>query len=431
MRTPADPSTPGAKFLPGTDGPSARADDIPAVEPPPVSAALRRLGPRTLGHETNLARAPLWDARARPVQLSLVAPTVLYGQQFRQVAGARLTVTDQRLFAELTTRFVRDDCPETRRVPFSLGEAARLLGHESLGGKQRQIVKQSLARMRSVTVESALRSPDGHETVIGWGLIDRYLTTTRGGGRGSAKLSEEVAALLRAGSVTYLHAPTWDAIAAADEIAGRLWAFLEAENLGSGWRYQLFAAAPDGIAEDRNMPAIAELLRLDWAQRKKVAWRVKQACAVICDIDPRYRLELIKSKAVGMWRLDAARQRREAAAGSRRRAARLPDIVLAAWRRRYRAHLPSRKQLDVLADVIARHDSDWVAATLSEAEDDAFSHLLACDRAVVGHRLREADERERRHAAEKRANAEEIASIRAMLAHLRDPAEATPPPAGE
>ncbi len=45
-------------------------------------------------------------------------------------------------------------------------------------------------------MESAIREPDGHETVAGWGLVDRYLTTTRGGGIGSFTLSEEVARLL-------------------------------------------------------------------------------------------------------------------------------------------------------------------------------------------------------------------------------------------
>src|SRR5438105_1616027 len=49
-----------------------------------VTQRLREKGVRTLGHETNLARAPLWSARDRPVQLSLIAPTVLYGHQFRQ-----------------------------------------------------------------------------------------------------------------------------------------------------------------------------------------------------------------------------------------------------------------------------------------------------------------------------------------------------------
>jgi len=77
-----------------------------------------------------------------------------------------------------------------------------------------------------------------------------------GPGRGWAMLSEEVANLLRQGSITYLHAPTWDAIAAQDEIAGRLWSFLEAEQLAQGHRYQLFAAPLNGIAEERNMPAI-------------------------------------------------------------------------------------------------------------------------------------------------------------------------------
>ena len=53
---------------------------------PPAAAALRAKGPHTLGHETNLARAPAWDARRRPVQLDLMTPSVLYGRRFHQVA---------------------------------------------------------------------------------------------------------------------------------------------------------------------------------------------------------------------------------------------------------------------------------------------------------------------------------------------------------
>ncbi len=40
--------------------------------------------------------------------MELIAPTVLYGRQLRQVAGHALTVADQRLYAELTTRYIRE-----------------------------------------------------------------------------------------------------------------------------------------------------------------------------------------------------------------------------------------------------------------------------------------------------------------------------------
>lgn len=66
-----------------------------------VTGAAWRLG-------TELPRVPLWDIRVRPIQMELIAPTVLYGRQLRQVAGHALTVADQRLYAELTTRYIRE-----------------------------------------------------------------------------------------------------------------------------------------------------------------------------------------------------------------------------------------------------------------------------------------------------------------------------------
>lgn len=52
-----------------------------ALPAPSPSNLLTTKGALTLGHETNLACAPLWDVRARPIQLELMAPSVLYGRQ--------------------------------------------------------------------------------------------------------------------------------------------------------------------------------------------------------------------------------------------------------------------------------------------------------------------------------------------------------------
>ena len=192
---------------------------------PAITKVLLSKGRKTIGHETNLSRSPLWNARQRPAPDSTIFSPMLYGHAFRQVEGHPLTTTDQRLFAYLTTAFVRAGCPADRRVPFSLGDAALTLGHADLGGKQRALVRGSLARLRSVTIESAVRHPDGHETVLGWGLIDSYLVTTGGLGTGWIVLGEPISRLLAEGSVTFLHAPTWEAICAQDELAGRLLEF--------------------------------------------------------------------------------------------------------------------------------------------------------------------------------------------------------------
>ena len=387
--------------------------------PPAVTARLQATGPATLGHETNLARVPLWDVRARPLQLSLIAPTVLYGRQFRQVAGAALTVADQRLYAELTTRYIREGCPANRRVAFSLGEAARALGHASLGGETRRLVRQSLVRLKGVTIESALRDPDGHEELMGWGLLDWYRTTTRGGGRGWAALSEQIAYLIRRGSVTYLHAPTWDAIAGRDEIAGRLWSFLEAESLVTIRRYQLFASPPGTVAEERNLPAISELLRLDWAKRAEVAKRVRRALAVIADTDPRYQVALVKGKQLGMWRLEAARSGylRSGPGGP------LPAAVLAGWRVVYGARRPSKKQIAVLAELIERRGSAWVTGRLSAGYPDPLGALMALDQAQRRSDNEAIIARERSRDEERRADDTGFQRLGDLLQQLQSPRE--------
>jgi hypothetical protein len=348
---------------------------IPPPEPPEVTQRLREKGRETLGHETNLARAPVIGGRS--VQLELKVPTVLYGRQFRQVSGQALTAADQRLYAELTTKYVLAGCPENHRVAFSLGEAARLLGHATLGGETRRLVRSSLLRLKAITIESALRDPAGGEDVMGWGLLDWYRTTTRGGGMGSVAISEQIAFLLQRGSITYLNAPTWDAISAQDQIAGRLWTFFEAENLMTMRRYQLFAAPPGSIAEERNMPAIAELLRLDWGARAPVAFRVRRALAVIARTDTRYQLQLIRGRKAGMWRVEAVRTKY---IGGRPKDV-LPPGVMAAWRGAYAKRRPSKKQVGVLREIIEQRGSLWVAARLSEEYPDPFRALMELDQA--------------------------------------------------
>ena len=44
------------------------------------------------------------------------------------------------------------------------------------------------------------------------------------------------------------------------------------------------------------MPAIADLLLLDWPQRRQIAARIRKACIVVSRLDPRYDLEVLKSR---------------------------------------------------------------------------------------------------------------------------------------
>ncbi len=286
------------------------------VGPTQVSAVTTRLrtkGQDTIAHETNLARAPVWNSRAPARSDQLVTLSMLYGQPFQQKGGQPLTAADQRWFAELTNRWVREGCPASLRVAFSLREAAALLGYSGGGGRQLQMVSSSLVRLRSATFVSVLRRPDGGEKRTTWGLIDlaQAIEPRTGPGRGWAELNRQMAALLQEGSVTYLHAPTWDKLRERDELAARLWVFLEAERLPAEahcWRYPFFANSTESEASE--LPAIAQLLGLQgWTMRYRAVERARRAAEAIVELDPRYVLEIPRGARQGTWRLEARRRR--------------------------------------------------------------------------------------------------------------------------
>ncbi|MHB1486930.1 MAG: hypothetical protein ACYCS7_08760 [Acidimicrobiales bacterium] len=351
---------------------------------PTITSLLLSKGRNTVGHETNLARSPLWSLRKRAAHLETVVSPVLYGRPFRRVAGSPVTTADQQLFAHITTMFVRAGCPDDRKVPFSLGDAAIALGYDALGGKQRNLVRQSLARLGSVMLESAVRHPDGHETVLGWGLIESYLISTRGGGKGWVTISEAVRLLLREGSVTFLHAPTWNAITGEDDVAGRLWSFLESENLAKGWRYSLFPSETD---DHRMMPTISEVVMLPWASRGEVSKRVRRACQVIEAHDRRYRLEVRTGQVPNSWVLHCSRTSqpsKKVIDGG------LPAHLLRAWRDVYKSRLPSARQKSVLFELLDRHTSEWMVAALREGHKqgrEPLRHLLDQDGLISTHLL--------------------------------------------
>ena len=388
---------------------------------PAITNLLRSKGRSTIGHETNLSRSPLWNARQCSAPDPTVVSPMLYGREFRQVEGHSLTTADQRLFAHLTTVFVRAGCPADRRVPFSLGEASLALGHEGLGGKQRSLVRGSLARLRSVTIESAVRHADGHETVLGWGLIDSYLITTKGGGTGWIALSEPVSRLLTEGSVTFLHAPTWDAICSEDEVAGRLWSFLESETIKGGWRYRVFPPA-DGCLDTASVPPISDILMLHWDSRRRVVRRIREACAVIETHDRRYHLEVTPAKNSGSWNLTCSlsQQRLPNPSGDG-----LQKIVIDAWRRAYRSRQPSIRQRVVLRELLTRHSPEWVADQIRQATEtghDPLRCLMEHDRLVSAERLAAAQASEERwQEAKQRESSEAGQSLADLIADMGRP----------
>jgi hypothetical protein len=126
------------------------------------------------------------------------------------------------------------------------------------------------------------------------------------------ELNRQVAELLQDGSVTYLHAPTWDAVRRRDELAARLWVFLEADQLAEGryWRYPVFSSLPDGTSQPSDLPAVSDLLGLrERAVRRKTVARVRRATRSIMELDPRYEIEVFRGAQQGMWRLEVRRRR--------------------------------------------------------------------------------------------------------------------------
>jgi hypothetical protein len=267
--------------------------------------------PDTVAMETTLARLPLWaESRQAVAQLTLWAAGSLYGYPVRIVQGAGpMDDRAYRLLAHLIDRYAEAACPPERRVPFTLSEAARWAGYGK-GGRQLRLVRDSLLRMRATALESAVRYPDGHTESLAWGLIDRGWTTdaVRASG-GFVTLSDELADLIRRGSLVYLDAPTLDALGERDGMAVILWGFLEGESRPV-WRHSLFSARQgDPPVDSRGTLAIADLLRVSgWDRRRRAKDRIVKACAAIMAVDPRYRLVIDRGRERGMWTLTVDRE---------------------------------------------------------------------------------------------------------------------------
>lgn len=294
-----------ATFLAADAGPVSAT--TAAVSAPTLALATMS---DTVAMERTLNRLPLHSAsRQAGAQPTLWDDGSLYGYPIR-IDQAHGVMDDHvhRVLAHLIRRYAETGCPPDRRVSFTLAEAARWAGYDK-GGRQFRLVKDGLLRMRSTTLESAVRYPDGRTGWLAWGLIDRAWTTdaVRASG-GFVTLSEEMAGLIRVGSLTYLDAPTLDALGELDGMAVILWSFLEGESR-TPWRHSLFSA-PEGSppVNSRETPAIADLLRVSgWAQRRRAKQRIATACAAIMAVDPRYRLVIGPGRGRGMWTLNVAR----------------------------------------------------------------------------------------------------------------------------
>ncbi|MDA8332042.1 MAG: hypothetical protein M0027_12760 [Candidatus Dormibacteraeota bacterium] len=378
------------------------ADELGPGSLPPVTLALRPKGRDTLAVERDMCRAPIWHPRPQSADDLAVPQLVLYGLPLRRLSGSALTVGDQRIFADVATRWVRAGCPPDRRVLYSLGDAARALGGAA-GGKEWRLARASLVRLRGATYESVLRQAGGAEAIWIWGLIDDARFVLRGHQDGHVTISQVMADLVAGGAVTYLHAPTWDGIRARDEIAARLWVWLEAESLPAAWRYPVFGAG-----------GLADMLGLRWARRWRVARRIAMAAEAICDADRRYRLTLTEGLAPGQWHLTAARDR-----AARQGGGPLPVPVLRAWRRAYEGRRPSASQIEVVGELLTRWEPAEIAAMLlAGGEGDALAEVMAADRARSVERLAAAGQAKHEVAVARRVEAGEGQSYVDTLAAL-------------
>lgn len=352
---------PGARVM-------AMAATDEAIPVPEITRRLRGLGSDTLAHETNLARAPMWYPAVRGPVAENPTTTQLWlaGHVFRQVAGPRLTVLDQRVFSDLLTRWALGGCEPSLRVTYSLGAAARAAGLVA-GGKTSAQMRQALRRLRSVTIESGpLRLGKGTIVVEGWGLISHYHIVLGDhetpGERGWVELDPTVATLAEAENVTFLSAATWSEIGAADEIAARLWVLLESEDLTRPRRFRLF----EGGEQPGELSALADLLGIGgWGRQRKVVERIRRAADVISSHDHRYQLTVGHSDR-GRWNLAAARCKAAPAlvlGGAS--APVLPAAVAMAWRAASPGRDPSSKQRELLAAWSLLRGEDWVAAAMT------------------------------------------------------------------
>jgi len=267
--------------------------------------------------ETNLARSPIFSGgKPRgPVQLSLEPIGYLYGRPFNVLEPrGPLTVQDAQLLAHLIKRYAEEGFTPDRRVRMSLSEAAKASGYSAAGGRQRELVRRAFMRMRSTTYQNVVRLPDGTVKSLTWGLIDWAATyePSEDTGRALVTLSEPLVALIQAGSLVYLEEDLFAELVRRDDYGARLWVFLESESLSSPRDYYLFSA-PEGEPERvRDTPAIADLLRIDWEVRRKVAARIKRAAQIIEEVDSRYSLSVeraAKRAGRGMYRLQVKKRK--------------------------------------------------------------------------------------------------------------------------
>jgi hypothetical protein len=224
-----------------------------------------------------------------------------------------MTVRDLLLIARELRRFADEGFRADNVVRTSVNEACRFMGYSGEpGGKTRALVADAFFRMRAATFQIAHEDADGAVSTLTYGLID-WASTTDGA---EVKLNDVLVAQFRAGRLTYLTDAVFERLVQRDEAAARLWVFLESESLPAPGRhprkYSVFSA-PEGKPEvNKHVPPIADLLRISWKVRRKMAARVKRAAEILVEEDPRYKLSVEHATVDTMWNLLANRSAKPA-----------------------------------------------------------------------------------------------------------------------
>lgn len=291
-----------------------------AARPAARRAAKKAL--HTLKVERNAVRAPIWWPRAGvPVQLSLGGPRLPFlGDPLRiDALTGTLTTADLVVFAHLCSLYLARR-PSDRRIEVGVSEIATWLGARIVGGEQRRMARESVARLVGATLTSRVRftTRDSERWVEGWHLVDRWILPVGGRHAGSLWLGASVTSLLEARSVVLMDSRLLTDLVRRSAVAARLWMYLEGETLGLDppRRFGVFDAPPGRPPGERHMAAIADMLRLTDQQRGQTVLALRSACAVIEEVDPRYVLSVERAAESQMWNLVAARDRSRPRLGS-------------------------------------------------------------------------------------------------------------------
>jgi hypothetical protein len=270
--------------------------------------------PRAIGLPIDLARGPVFSPRAgesEDVQLTLTTTVLgsLHNKPFTIATKDGLPeVRDGLLLSELIKRYVDQGLPESRNVTVTTTELCEAAGYATRGGRQFRLAVDALIRLRSATLENAVRMEDGSHANYVWGMVDAGWMRSGPQGSGQVRLSEELVGMVRRGLLVYYDRETLRGMVAADRYAARLWMFLEAEALGdTRRRYSIFSAPTGAPPAERDTPAIADVLDLrekrrpddptGWGRRRDIVRRIRKAAAVLSELDPRYTITVEQAKS--------------------------------------------------------------------------------------------------------------------------------------